>query len=270
MKFIDFFRRDKDNRKNIKLGLSLSGGGARGMAHIGVIRAFEEAGLTFDYVTGTSVGSIVGAAYAAGKTSQEMEEYVLTVTDSDILDNRILKINNNSDNIRKVVEKFLGDITFDQLRIPFACVAVDIATGNEVILDSGSVPLACSASSAVPAVFSPVQFGGKILVDGGLLNNIPADIVRKMGAAVVVSVDLNHNRAEGTTSMKLLDQLSATWRIMTSGTAYKGQINTDVMIEPELRIFRRTSLAGTKGMIEEGYRVGLLAIKDIKAKINSK
>ena len=254
---------DRYLRPKVKLGLALSGGGARGFAHIGAFRAFEEYRIRFDCVAGTSVGSIMGAAYCAGLTWQQMRDFSLTENDQDIIDNRFIKIGSRSSNIEDVMRKLIGDTTFEQLKTPFSAVAVDLVSGNEITLNSGSVAKACSASSAVPAVFKPVQYGDMLLVDGGLLNNIPADTVRHMGAEVVVAVDLNHTRGEGTTSTKLWSTLMASWRILMKATAFKGQMNSDVIIEPELRVFKNTSIGDVDSMIEEGYRATVGKIPEI-------
>ena len=155
------------------------------------------------------------------------------------------------------------DKTFDELSVPFAAVAVDIQNGNEVILNSGNVAKAVSASCAVPALFKPVEIDGQLLVDGGLLNNMPADICRNMGAEKVIGVDLNHTR-QGARSGKLTDILIATWNITTKSTMYKGQQNSDIIIEPELKDFKRTSLDNIDEMVMEGYRAAKEKMPEIK------
>ena len=251
------------------IGLALSGGGTKGVAHIGVFKAFLENGIKFDYVTGTSAGSILGAMYAANVPIEEMVQAAKALTKKDILNKRLI-LGSNPLNVEQVAMRVLGDITFDQLSVPFAAVAVDISTGNEVVLNSGSVCKAVSASSAVPMLFKPVQLDGMSLVDGGLLNNMPADICRQMGAEIVVSVDLNHNRGRGTTTGKFLDTVVATWNITTKSTVYKGQINSDVIITPELSDYKNTRLVGIDEMIEEGYRAATEKIDEIKQLLQTK
>ena len=251
-------------RPKVKLGLALSGGGARGFGHIGAFKAFEENHIRFDYVAGTSVGSIMGAAYCAGIPWQKMRDFSLTVEDRDLIDKRFIKIGSRSSNIEDLMRRLIGDTTFEQLQIPFSAVAVDLISGNEIVLNSGSVAKACSASSAVPAVFKPVQYDDMMLVDGGLLNNIPADTVRHMGAEVVIAVDLNHTRGEGTTSTGMWSTLMASWRILMKATAFKGQMNSDIIIEPELKEFKNTSIGDVDSMIEEGYRATLKKMDEIK------
>ncbi len=252
-------------KKSIKLGLALGGGGAKGIAHIGAFRAFAEHDIQFDYVAGTSVGSIMGACYCANVSWQQLTQVAHTVKQSDLLDNRLLKIGNDSGNIARLVRSVIGDITFDMLAKPFCAVAVDLVTANEVILDSGNVATACSASSAVPAIFGSVSIDNMNLVDGGLVNNIPADVVRRMGADYVVSIDLSHDRGQGTQSLRTLDQLGAVWRILMKSNAHVGIMNTDVLIQPELRIFSSMSLDNVDRIIQEGYRSALQAIPTIKA-----
>lgn len=251
-----FGKKSKTNKHNYKLGLALSGGGTRGIAHIGVFKAFEEAGLKFSCVAGTSAGSILGAMYCKQLPWQEMLSAAKQLTKKDILDKKFV-LGSDSQNVANVVTKILGETTFEQLKIPFAAVAVDISKGEEVVLDSGDVATAVAASSAVPALFTPVKKDGMVLVDGGLLNNMPADVCRRMGADVVVSVDLNHTRGSGTTSSKILDILIASWTITTKSSVYKGELNSDVIITPELSAYKNTRLENIDEMFEEGYRAAV-------------
>ncbi|MCM1043214.1 MAG: patatin-like phospholipase family protein [Corallococcus sp.] len=264
MKLFSGIKPNDKIRRKYKLGLALSGGGTRGFAHIGALRAFDENGLKFDCVAGTSVGSLMGAAYCLGIEEKALVDFCYSVKDKDIVTSRIFKIGSPASNIEAVADKLFGGATFADVKIPFACVAVDLVSGNEVVLNKGSLAKACSASCAVPVVFTPVETNGMTLVDGGVLNNIPADVCRQMGAETVISVDLNHTRGEGTTSRKFREQLSATWRILTKSTAYKGIVNSDVIIEPELRIFKNTTISGIDEMIYEGYRAAVVKMPEIK------
>lgn len=252
-----------------KVGLALSGGGTRGIAHIGVLQAFAENNIKFDYVAGTSAGSILGALYCAGMSCDEMLQAAKALTKKDLI-NKHFALGSDPRNIEQAAVRVLGDITFDQLSIPFAAVAVDIHTGEEVILDSGNVCSAIAASSAVPMLYKPLNMGDMALVDGGLLNNMPADVCRKMGAEVVVSVDLNHNRGRGTSSRKILDTIVAVWTITTKSTMYKGQINSDVIITPELSEYKNTKLLHIDEMVQEGYRAAMERMDEIKQLLQTK
>lgn len=262
-----FKRKQADDgfiKSRYKLGLALSGGGTRGIAHLGVLKAFAEQRIRFDCVAGTSVGSLVGAIYCAGLNLDEVIAEARTVTRKELV-NRRFAIGSNSANIAKLADRFLSDLTFEDLQTPFACVAVDIVSGSEVILDSGSVSQAVSASCAVPALFTPVARDDMLLVDGGLLNNMPADICRRLGADIVVGVDLNHNRGnKGAKPRNVFDTLVATWNITTKSTMYKGQLNSDIVVEPELTDYKNTSLKDIDERIEAGYVATLQIIDELK------
>lgn len=156
MGIISFFKTKSKNqiilgeKSPMKLGLALSGGGAKGFAHIGVLRAFENVGLEFDIITGTSVGSLIGALYSAGIDTRQMEEFGKRLKTTDVLDKKILITPSKSKNIENLVKNWIGSVSFSDLSKQFACVATNIKNGKEVILQSGSVATAVSASCSAP------------------------------------------------------------------------------------------------------------------------
>lgn len=253
----------KQAKRKYKAGLALSGGGTRGFAHIGVFKALEELGAHFDYVAGTSVGSIMGAMYASCISWQQIRDEAAKLTKRDII-NKLMVIGSDSRNIKRIAERLLGEKTFDDLALPFSAVAVDIQSGDEVVISSGSVADAVAASSSVPVLFTPYKIGGQELVDGGLLNNMPADVCRKMGADVVVSVDLNSARGKGTTSRSIPGIVIASWNITTKGTMYKGYLASDLIITPNLSQYKNYKLDGLDEMIEEGYRATMEKAEEIE------
>lgn len=257
-------------KTHYRIGLSLSGGGARGVAHIGALKAFEEEGFEFAAVAGTSAGSIVGALYCAGHTATEMKEMAMTINDRDIRNSTFILTPSRSSNIERMADRWLEGATFEEMKIPFFAVAVDLVTGEEVVLHSGNVAKAVSASSAVPIIFTPVIDGDRVLVDGGLLNTIPSDVLRLNGCDFVIAVDLNSGRGEGTSSRKMWDMAQATWRIVMKSTAFKGTMNSDVMIEPDLSKFKSTTLLGREEMIEIGYQATMAKMKEIKQNLGIK
>lgn len=257
-------------KSRYKIGLALSGGGTRGIAHLGVLKAFAEHRIRFDCVAGTSAGALVGAIYCAGVDLDEVIAEAKRVTRRELVNKRFA-IGSNSDNIARLADKFLKGKTFDDLQIPFACVAVDIVSGDEVELNSGRVASAVSASCAVPALFTPVERDGMLLVDGGLLNNMPSDMCRRMGADIVIAVDLNHNRGnKGSKPRNVIDTLVATWSITTKSTMYKGEMNSDLVIEPELGCYKNSSLDFIDERIEAGYKATLDVMDSIKQLLLSK
>jgi NTE family protein len=197
-----------------KIGLALSGGGAMGFAHIGTLKLLDSLDIPVDYIAGTSMGGIVSALYAVGFTGQEIEQIAREADWSDMFDDapsrEVLPYFQKQDadkyqfelGIRdfrpvdkggviagqkitlfmtRLVLPYLTVDDFDSLMIPFRCIAVDLTTGTEVVLKNGSLPVAMRATMAVPSVFSPVDWGDSLLVDGGLLNNLPVSATRAMG-----------------------------------------------------------------------------------------
>ncbi len=254
----------------VKAGLALGGGGARGFGHIGVLRAFEDQGIDFDYVAGTSVGSLVGALYAYGMNSHQIEEAAMNLKESDIKTSKIIFISSKATGIEKVARDLVGDTDIKDLKKKFAAVAVDIGNGEEVDFYEGDLAKIVSASCCVPIVFSPVVIDGRRFVDGGLSNTVPSDIVRFMGADIVVGVDINSTRAQGTDSDGMLDIAKATLGIAMEANVVKGVINSDVMIRPDLKRFSSTKFKGASEMIEEGYKAAMANMDQIKSLLNIK
>ena len=244
----------KGKNKKVKIGLALGGGGARGFAHLGAIKAFEEYGLKFDYVAGTSAGSIVGAFYAAGYNYEKMFEVAKKMDVKDIRTSKFVFMPSKSDGIEKVFIDELGDINIEDLKIPFAAVAVDIISMEECVITRGNLAKACAGSCAVPGIFQPVVFEDRHLCDGGLQNTIPADVPKLMGCDYVVAVDVNKSRNYGTDSTKLIDVISCTIRILMKGNVVKGYLYADAMVKPETKRFKSTKKEGFLDMIEEGYK----------------
>jgi len=231
------------NRK--KVGVVLSGGGAKGMAHIGVLKVLEKAGIPVDIVTGTSIGSIVGGLYAVGYNAHSLDSMVrtqdwtyvitdmedlrhqsyldrkkkntyffstgLTIGKRDLSAGGLIKGKNLAELFQKVFMGYTDSLDFNKdLKIPFACVATNIMDNSEVVFHSGRLPQAIRASMSIPAAFSPVRIGDMVLVDGGLKNNFPVDVAREMGAEVVIGVTLNGKpkTAEDVTgTMKIVGQI---------------------------------------------------------------
>ncbi len=194
-----------------KIGLALGSGGARGIAHIGVLEVFEELGVPVDFIAGTSIGAVVGALYAAGIPLRDMKDFSLsldrkkTITLFDPALNfsgmfsgrRIISLLN---------ELGLRNLKFSDLKIPFSAVATDMYTGKEVIINKGSVVMAVRASSSIPMVFAPVIYRNYYLVDGGVIDPVPVDVVKKMGADMVVAVRLSDYRDKEIVEIEIEDE----------------------------------------------------------------
>jgi len=174
-----------------RVGLALGGGGVRGMAHVGVIRVLEREGIPIDCIAGTSAGSLAGAAYAAGVRGQRLLEMALHLSWRDIA--RPIWPQQGFVSFARLetyVIQTVGDLTFADLALPYAAVTADLATGEQVILTEGRVAPAVRASCSVPGIVPPVELGGRLLIDGGVVNNLPISVVRGLGADVVIAVGL--------------------------------------------------------------------------------
>ena len=211
-----------------KVGLVLGGGGAKGAAEVGVLKVIEKAGIPIDYIAGTSIGSIVGGLYAAGYTATELDtmfcrqEWLTLLTDRrNDLGNEPYLVKDGvtyifgfpimgeiresviggfgmmrGERVEKMVDSMArckGCHEFESLRIPFRCVAADFRNAREIVLKSGTLSRAVRASMAIPGIFKPVNQDGMKLVDGGMMNNFPVDVVKKMGADIVIAIDLQQS-----------------------------------------------------------------------------
>ncbi len=195
-----------------KIGLALGSGSARGLAHLGVIRAIEDAGIEVDFIAGSSMGALIGAIHAAGKLD-ELEATFLTfdwrktVSFFDVVLPKSGLLDGTK--ISELVRAHVHADTIEALPIPFAAVTTDIVSGEEVVIRSGDVIEAVRASISVPGIFTPVRSNGHILVDGGLTNPVPVSAARAMGADIVIAVDLNHEIINGKNMKPLLPAAKA-------------------------------------------------------------
>ena len=258
-----------------KVGLVLGGGGAKGAAEVGVLKVLEEADIPIDYIAGTSIGAIVGGLYAIGYdaadidslyrnqdwifllsdqvkresetflSKEEREKYIVHIPLSKerkvSLPTGYVKGQNIFNLFSKLTVGYHQVDDFSNLPIPFRCVAVDLVDGKEVVFSSGSLPMAMRASMSIPGVFAPVEWKGKMLVDGGALNNLPVDVAREMGADVIICVDLStgwKKKEELKSPSAVVEQLIA----MMGQTKYrKNMAEADLYINPSLKGFSAAS-----------------------------
>ncbi len=276
-----------------KTGLVLSGGAARGLAHIGVLKALEEQGVRIDAVAGTSMGAVIGGLYAAGYTVDELEKLARTLDwqqvlsddparqdvpfrrkqdDRDFLVKRKLSFRDDGSlglplgviqgqNLALLLERLLVHASdtrdFDQLPIPFRAVATDIANDEKVVFRSGHLPQVIRASMSIPAVFAPVELDGRLLVDGGMVDNIPMDVARDMGVDRLIVVDIGTPLMRREDLLTVFDVLNQTTTMMTRRNSEE-QLATlraeDLLIEPPLAAYGSTDFGSAAQLIDAGYR----------------
>jgi NTE family protein len=284
--------------KRLKLGVALSGGGARGLAHIGVLKVMEEAGLRPDYITGTSMGSVVGALYASGYTAAQIETMVKAEDLSAILMDQVARgdrtvLDKQEDgkhqlaipikqgkitlpkgliagqNVTLLFSRLLFPVRdvsdFHKLPIPFECMATDIVTGEDVIMDHGNLVQAVRTSMAIPSVFTPVEREGRLLVDGGVTRNLPVSNLFDMGADVVIAVDVaafKLPREKLDSLMAIFDQGSA----ITSRPAAVAQAKlSDLVIEPNVVEYSIAAFGEAEGIIATGEKAARAKFSDLQA-----
>ncbi len=249
-------------KPNIKLGLALGSGGAKGMAHLGAIKAFEEAGLSFAVVTGASIGGIVGALYARGFSAADMVGIVENVNRKEF--SKGLKPFADMTFIEKFLENYL-DGDFSSLPIPFAVAVTDGETNRSVLLREGRLARALTASAAIPPFFRGVEIGGKRYFDGAFSDAVPADYCKQLGADLVVGVDLSaYNRPEeekGALSRLVGSAISAMTPVRYLENARtRGYAAADIMLRPDLSRYRATSI--DRGSMDKMYEIGYRTAKE--------
>ncbi|UUT14226.1 patatin-like phospholipase family protein [Pseudomonas zeae] len=276
-----------------KVGLVLSGGAARGLAHIGVLKALEEQGIKIDAIAGTSMGAVVGGLYASGYKIDELEKLALNIDwqaalsdappredvpfrrkqdDRDFLVKQKLSFRDDGSlglplgviqgqNLALLLESLLAHTSdtrdFDKLPIPFRAVATDIANGEKVVFRKGHLPQVIRASMSIPAVFAPVELDGRLLVDGGMTDNIPLDVAREMGVDVAIVVDIGtplRNRKQLTTVVDVLNQSITLMTRSNSEEQLAALKSSDVLIQPALAAYGVTDFGKAQDMIDAGYR----------------
>lgn len=288
---------ENPNRQKPKIGLVLSGGGAKGFAHIGVLKVLEEAGVKIDYIGGTSMGAVVGGLYASGYSATQIDSIFYNTDFDELLQDYIPRASKsfyekrndemyaislpfhkfkigipialskgmyNYNLLSKLTHKVRHVREFDKLPIPFLCVATDIETGEPVILKEGYLAQAMLASSAFPSLFSPVEIDGRVLIDGGVVNNYPAEEVRKMGADIIIGVDVQDD-------LKNRDALKDATRILVQITNLDMIRNmnekkkiTDIYIKPDISNYGVISFDQGKQIIKKGEEAALREIDKIK------
>ncbi len=274
-----------------KIGLALSGGGARGAAHIGVLKVLEELNIPIDYIAGTSMGAIVGGLYAVGRSPEEIEKVALETNWTAIMLDRSTgedwweRIRNVDGSALLTMDGLpQGLVTghklytmlnqnagvtlgsFDELPIPFRAVSVDIESGRKYVHESGKLADALWGSMAVPGVFAPVEIGGQMLMDGGIVSNLPIDLVREMGADIVIAVNVTtplFKREELDSFIRISNQLIRLMTSMNSNQQIETLRSGDVLIEPQLDGIKSAGFMSADEAILAGIEAAVILRDDL-------
>ena len=266
-----------------KVGLALSGGAARGLAHVGVVSVLHKEGIPIDMIAGTSAGAIIGAVYALDRDIERMRRHALDPSwkkRAPMIDPSFPKTGFiKGKKIEKLLESILGgNINFEDLQIPFACVATDIQTGEEIIINSGSVSEAIRASISLPGIFTLIKHEGRYLVDGGLTTPVPVEVVRQMGADFIIAVNVNPDVSgrigksdiqprKAQKPPNIFQVLIQSVYITTYSLARNSLENADIVIEPDTADISAGEFRRTPELITLGEQAASQSIPEIKKKL---
>ncbi len=300
------YAQESNSKEDIKVGLVLSGGGAKGLAHIGALKVIEEAGVKIDYIGGTSMGAIVGALYASGYTANELDSIFRSSDFSRLIQDNLprnaktfyekedseryavtlpfnkFKISipqaySGGQNIYHELVRLLYHVKdvkdFNQLPIPFVCIGTNVETGEEVILDKGYLPQAIMASGTLPSLFEPSTVDGKVLIDGGVVNNYPINKVKALGADVIIGVDVQHglsSREELLSATEILLQIN---NFRSAEDMEEKSKQTNIYIKPNMDDYTVLDFNQGKAIVrlgEEAARKEYVPLKELSIKQNKK
>lgn len=265
---------EKHHSQHKKVGLALGGGAAKGFAHIGVIKALESAGIGIDFIAGTSMGALVGGYYAATKDINRLETIIRNIKKKDVYSMwRMIKRRDGAlfrgESIADLLRKELGDMKVEDCQIPFTAVATNVKNGDEVQLNSGDLVNVIEASSAIPLIFSPVEVDGRLLMDGGLANPVPADVAKKMGAECVIAVDVSSRWLETPEEMTTIKDMYSIISQTLSVLEYQLAKNilkqsADIVIKPPIFHYRWLEFGNSAEIVKLGKEEAQSRIEEIR------
>ncbi len=288
----------EETNEDLKVGLVLSGGGAKGMAHIGALKIIEEAGIRVDYIGGTSMGAIVGGLYASGYSAAQLDSIFKSVDFSELIQDQIprraktfyekeesekyavtlpfdeFKLSfpsgiSKGQNIYNLLSKLTSHVSdvedFNDLPIPFLCIATNLESGNETLLNKGYLPRAIKASGSLPTLFSPVKIKDSLYIDGGITNNYPIDQVRAMGADVIIGIDVQDPLKTRKELKSIINVMAQINNYRTLEDMVEKSQSTDIYIHPKMEDFTIVSFADGNDIIEAGSTEANLHIEELRA-----
>ncbi|HZK34498.1 MAG TPA: patatin-like phospholipase family protein [Bacillota bacterium] len=247
----------------VKIGLALGAGATRGMAHIGVLQVMEELGVRPDFIAGSSIGSLVGALYAAGVSPKMMEGIAQNLDAKLCYDIGIPRKGFiRGKKLEDLIRLMTRNKSFEDLDIPLAITAVDLIKGERVIIKEGNVAQAVRASISIPGVFQPVYKGDKVLVDGGILERIPVGTVGEMGADFIIGVDVG-SRGDHRPSTNIIEIIIQSFDVMQKEIAENNTIKDAVMVIPEINLENPLGF----DQVGETIEAGRIAAMDVLGKL---
>jgi NTE family protein len=281
-----------------RIGLALGGGGARGLSHIGVLKVFEKEGIPIDVIAGTSIGAVVGGAYACGVSPEELEKKVLTYVESAEFQSSVFKamadiyggkqeslaqkieifLKNqfyiiqmlfkpgilSKDIFQSMIDYFIPDMLIQDTRIRFRAVATDLITGEEIVYSEGPIREAVMASSAVPGAIEPVKKGERLLSDGGIISMVPVNVVKKEGANVIIAVAVDRSIPTYEELMTVKDIINRASDITSAKLEEYELMGADIVIRPFVKNMHWADFSQTTDLVREGEKTALAMLSRIQ------
>lgn len=240
-----------------KVGLALGGGAVLGAAHVGVLRALKELDISPDYIAGTSIGALVAALYAFGLDWEEIGQIASKLKWMDISSIAVSRYGLlSNDKLAELIKEYIGEKRIEEARIPLSIISTDITTGQKIVLDKGPVAKAIMASTCIPGIYKPVEIKGKMLVDGGIMENVPVKTVREMGANYVIGVDLNATHSYHKPK-NILDVLINSFHFLIQQSNKPQTESADLLIQPDLDQFSKSDISQVDELMERGYNASV-------------
>ena len=253
----------KKLKKNKKIGLALGGGAVLGAAHIGVLKALKEHDISISYVSGTSIGAFVSAFLAFEKTWEKIEEIAKDLNWLDISGMSLSQFGLLSNKkLGKLITEHIGDVNFEDAKIPVAMIATDITSGDKVVLNKGNIAQAVMASTCIPGIFVPVEIEDRLLVDGGIVENVPITPLEDMGAEVIIGVDLNAEHARKKPE-NIIEVLLRSFDFLIKTATELQTAEADILIKPDLSDFNMVDIDQADDLIEVGYKEAIKILQKV-------
>ncbi len=249
--------------KGKKIGLALGGGAVLGAAHIGVLKALKENDVNIACIAGTSVGAFIGAFFAFGVEWDEIDRIARNLKWLDVSRMSISQYGLLSNSkLGDLLIEHVGDVSFDQAVIPLAMVAADISTGEKVVIREGSISSAAMASSCIPGIFVPVEMNGRLLVDGGIVENVPISPLQEMKVDLIIAVDLNSGLREERPG-NIVEVLLRSFNFMLASATRLQIEGADILIQPDLSAFNMYDMDQSGNLFEAGYLEAMKMLKEV-------
>ncbi|QED47427.1 patatin-like phospholipase family protein [Cytobacillus dafuensis] len=251
-----------------RIGLALGSGGARGFAHLGVIRILKEEGIPIDLIAGSSMGAMVGCFYGAGLNIDRLYKLSKAFKRKYYLDFTIPKMGFIAGKrVKELIRVFTHGKTLEQLELPVSVVATDLMTGEKVVFTKGSIADAVRASISIPGIFVPEKLNGRLLVDGGVVDRVPVSVVKEMGADIIIAVDVSHVKIN-TDITTIYDVIMQSLDIMQMELVSHREIESDIMVRPRVEMYSSRAFTNIEDIIRIGEEETRKHIDKIKELMN--